>query len=226
LAGFRDLPVARAMLGHRLASFGPGVVAAELEPLFAGAAAGQVRERAAIPALGSWVAHTLSAGEGSRLVAIGVAGHGLPYVRAVFGADDARASLPALGRLPEGTLAVYANISGRRPRRYAGQSADDWRRHCAMLARHPGARAWVTRGMREPAARHHDPVFVARLLDQDWLQAQHVLQVAARRPSVPAIALAVATRDKWWSVRAVRDALAENPYTPGILARVLDFARS
>ena len=213
------------MLAHRLVTLGADALAAELEPLFAGAASGLARERAAISPLGSWVAHTLAAGRASSLIAVGAARSELPFVRAVFRADDARAYLPRKGRLPEGTIPVYANISGRHPRRYPGQSTEDWQQLCAMLDSHPGHRAWVTRGLRAYAPKHHDPVFIARLLDQSWLGVGHVLEVASRRPSVPALALAIATRDRWLSQLAVRDALADNPYTPGMLARVLDLAR-
>jgi hypothetical protein len=68
---------------------------------------------------------------------------------------------------------------------------------------------------------HHDPRFIARMLDRRWLSRRDVVEIAARRPTVPAIVLAVATRDRWLREAGVRAAILENPFTPAPLAGVL-----
>ena len=73
---------------------------------------------------------------------------------------------------------------------------------------------------------HHDPIFVGRLLDQRWITARDVVTVAARRPATPSIVLAVAVRDRWFCMAEVREAIAENPYTPAPLAQVLALRRA
>ena len=65
-----------------------------------------------------------------------------------------------------------------------------------------------------PLRNHHDPKVVARLLDQRWLRLRDAVTIAARRPTLPEMAWALATRDRWFFQPAIREALAQNPYTP------------
>jgi hypothetical protein len=85
----------------------------------------------------------------------------------------------------------------------------------------PDMRVLATRSWGERMRMHHDPIFVGRLLDQKWLMASDVVAIAARRPSTPAVVLAVAVRDRWLCMPSVREAIAENPYAPPPLARLL-----
>jgi hypothetical protein len=227
LVGLRDLAVARGAVGDRLARLGPEGFARELEPLVERAAQGVELERREMLAVASFVAHACARGEEARLLEVGAAAAalGLPFVGAVFAQAAARASLPARARLPEVGVAVFADISGLRTRRYPGESVEQWRAVRAWLQRAPASRRWMMRPLIERGAQHHDPIFIGRFLDQPWVRERDVVVVAARRPSLPAIALAVATRDRWFHYPAVREALAENPYTPAPLARALATAQ-
>jgi len=71
-----------------------------------------------------------------------------------------------------------------------------------------------TTALLHPLRNHHDPKVVARLLDQRWLRLRDAVAIAARRPTLPEMAWAMATRDRWFCQSAVREALAQNPYTP------------
>jgi hypothetical protein len=196
-------------------------MAAEIEPVLAGARRGVAEDRRAVVVIAAWVARALAAGEGARLLAIGdAAGDDRPLVKAAFSRGEER-SLPPRARLPDASLAVHADVSGLHPRRWQGQSEDDWRAWCGQLALYPGVLAFVTRRLREPALVHHDPAFIGRLLDTRWIRPSDVVRIASRRPTSPAIVLAIATRDRWFEEVPVRAAIAANPYTPGVLARVL-----
>ncbi len=223
LAGLHDLAVARGSLADRFATLGPAPFAQEIEPLLARAAAGHERELWGVIVLASWIAHTCSRGEAARLLALGAAAGeaGLPLTRALFGEGEARAALAARARLAEVGLAVFTDISGLPRRRYEGQSVEDWQQMRACWARSPGTRRWMMRSRVEGARLHHDPIFIGRLLDQRWVSPRDVVLIAARRPAVPAILLAVATRDRWFLCPRVREALGENPYAPPLLARAL-----
>lgn len=223
LAAIRDLPVARAMLRDRLLTLGPGGFACAVEPLLERAAGGAERERGALVPLASWVAHASAAGEGEVLLAIGAAADptSLPLTRSVFGEPCPKRAMPPRARLGDIGIAVYANLSSMPPHRHAGESAKAWRAHWAMLAHSPGMRAFCMRSLRERARRHHDPVFIGRLLDQSWISVKDVVVIASRRPTTAAIVFAVATRDRWLSLAPVRHAVALNPFTPPPLAPVL-----
>jgi hypothetical protein len=222
LAGIPDLALARAVVAGRLAAAGPAGFARELEPLLQRAAAGGQTARRSTVAVASWVAHALSAGEAARLLAVGAAAdpEHEPLVHAAFHDGAPRAALPPRARLAEVGIARYANISGVPSRPYEGQSVESWRQLCIWMAM-PRPCAFVMRPWGERTRMHHDPVFIGRLLDQRWISLRDVVVVAARRPTTPAILLAVATRDRWFCTRPVREAIAENPSTPAPLARVL-----
>jgi len=223
LDGLVDLPVARAAVRARLTERGVDGFARELEELLAGAAAGGRAERRGAFVVASWVAHILAAGERAELDALGRSGEtaGLPLVRAVFASCTPRAALPPRARLAEVGIPVYADISGIPTRRWKGQSLEDWRIQREWFTRSLPMRLFRMRDLRPRAILHHDPVFIARLLDQKWMSARDAVAVAARRPSSAAIVVAVAARDRWLRVAAVREAVAENPFAPAVLARIL-----
>jgi hypothetical protein len=62
---------------------------------------------------------------------------------------------------------------------------------------------------------------VEKLLDQRWLRLRDVVLIAARRPTVPALAWAIASRDRWFFQAPVREALAQNPFSPTSLVLAL-----
>jgi hypothetical protein len=68
---------------------------------------------------------------------------------------------------------------------------------------------------------HHRPRVIEKLLDQRWLRLRDVVLIAARRPTVPALAWAVASRDRWFFQAPVREALAQNPFSPTSLVLAL-----
>lgn len=76
-------------------------------------------------------------------------------------------------------------------------------------------------GTLEPLRLHHRPRVIEKLLDQRWLRVRDVVLIAARRPTVPALSWAVATRDRWFFQAPVREALAQNPFSPTSLVLAL-----
>jgi hypothetical protein len=223
LAALREWPVARAWLDRHLARVGPAAFARDVEPLLVAAASGARAERDALVVLASWVAHGLDAGRGAELLAVGaLADPGeAPQVRAAF-SGEARRSLPPRGRLAEVDIATYADVSGA-PHLWCQEGLANWRSWCAYVANVPPQQRSIMarRYGLDKLRAHHDPRFVARLLDRRWLSRRDVVEIAARRPTVPAIVLAVATRDRWLREAGVRAALVENPFTPAPLAGVL-----
>jgi hypothetical protein len=64
------------------------------------------------------------------------------------------------------------------------------------------------------------------LLRQPWLAVEDVLQIAARRPTTPALAFELAGHDRWFQRLEVREAMAQNPFTPtGIVLSLLPSIR-
>jgi hypothetical protein len=222
LGALRDLPLARAFLERHLTTVGPLAFARELEPVLERAALGAALERDAILPLASWVAHTLAAGEQGRVVAIGAAAdpEKEPRVRVTFGQADARAKLLPRGRLADVGIPVFADLLGVTPR-MEGEPEAEWRSRTAWIRNSPGVQSWRMQRLGPRLRMHHEPIFIRRLLDQRWISTREVVMIAARRPTVPAIVLANATRDRWLCCAPERQAIAENPYTPGPLARVL-----
>jgi hypothetical protein len=222
LGALRDLPLARAFLERHLASVGPSAFARDLEPLLQRAALGAALERDAILPLASWIAHALAAGEQGRVVAIGAAAdpEQEPFVHATFRQAEARATLLPRARLADVGIPVFANLLGITAR-MEGEREEEWRARSAWIRNSPGVQAWRMQSLGPRLRMHHEPIFIRRLLDQRWISTREVVMIAARRPTVPAIVLAIATRDRWLCCAPVRQAIAENPYTPGPLARVL-----
>jgi hypothetical protein len=217
--------MARAFVAGRLAALGPAGFAREIEPLL-GRASAHERERRGLWVTASFIAHASARGEDAQLAAIGAAAAeaGLPFARSLFDGSTAcapRASLSPGARLAEVGIPVFADLSGIPTRPYPTQTAREWYEMRAWFLRSPGARLYRVRPSVERWRLHHDPVFIGRLLDQRWLSLRDTVWIAARRPTIPAILLAVATRDRWFCFASVREALGNNPYTPPMLARAL-----
>lgn len=77
------------------------------------------------------------------------------------------------------------------------------------------------RGVLAPLRMHHRPRVIEKLLDQRWLRLRDVVLIAARRPTVPALSWAIASRDRWFFQAPVREALAQNPFSPTSLVLAL-----
>ena len=76
-------------------------------------------------------------------------------------------------------------------------------------------------GTLAPLRMHHRPRVIEKLLDQRWLRLRDVVLIAARRPTVPVLSWAVATRDRWFFQAPVREALAQIPFSPTSLVLAL-----
>jgi hypothetical protein len=199
LRASRELPLQRVVVATRLRA-GASRLAAELEVLYTHAARGDQDARAATVGVASFVAHVLAAGNDGALASIASAAReaDLPLVRVVFADGPPDSALARGGRLAEVGVAVQHSLAVR-------DGVDRYRMRLQV----------------ERYRAHHDPTFIARLLDARWLRVRDAVLIAARRPTVPAMALAIATRDRWMRHAAVREALAANPYTPAQLALAL-----
>ncbi|MCA9618512.1 MAG: hypothetical protein KC731_05815 [Myxococcales bacterium] len=72
------------------------------------------------------------------------------------------------------------------------------------------------------SARQHPSIRLRRaILTEPALTEGEVLWMAAARPTRAGLLLAIAEEDRWWSRVRVRDALAQNPYTPTWLVAAL-----
>jgi hypothetical protein len=224
LTALPDRAVARAFLSDRLSTLGPSVLASELDALIESATRGQTIERAAMIALASWVAHLLATGDTESIPALSAAAtnDGRRFAEATFASSQPRKTLASGGKLAEVGMPVFMSLTGIPPFRSSMfESQEAYKSHRAWLLMNRGMQIYAFRFLREAARRHHDPIFVGRLLEQRWMALPDVIRIAARRPSTKAMVLTIATRDRWLKRSEVREALAENPYTPSALALVL-----
>lgn len=221
LSAIRDPAVGRAVVGERLARLEATAFARELEALVTLARAGQAPARAAMVAVAGFLAHATDSAGLARLAEAGAAAvaASLDAASAVLDQGPATRALPARARLAEVGIPVFTVLSGPPPRR-ADETSAEWYARLAWLRVAP-IRSGLLRRRVEGMLRHHDPVFIARLLDQRWLRAKDVVEIASRRPTLPALQRAIAVRDPWLSDPSVRRALAENPYSPPGLASAL-----
>ena len=208
LHAVRELAGQRGVLDLREANGGADALAVELEVVFEDVRAGSTRAREAAIAVASWVAHRAKdAPQLLEPLRASIARARLPLASAVFSATDAAASLAPGGRLAE------VCVPARQPFTVPHRDTPSGR------LRYYGTGWGFHR--REQLRRHPDPVMVGRLLDASWLRLGDVLVIASRRPSIPAIAWEIATRDRWFARPRVRDALVANPFTPALLAVAL-----
>jgi hypothetical protein len=218
--GARDLPLARAIVGECFRELAPGDLVAAFERVVEGARAGFDADRTTMVRIASFIAHELSTKGSGAFEALGeVASEmGCPLTQELL-AGKAR-SLARGGRLAEVGMGLHAWFWPMPTRRAEWQSLEDFRWMRAYYASQ--SVATFRRRPTLPRARmHHDPGFIARFLDARWVGKADIVTIAARRPNVPEISLAVATRDRWFQAPEVRVALAENPFTPAPLARAL-----
>ena len=215
----------RAIVAERFAAQDPADFVDLLEPVIDGACRGVAADRSAMVAIASFIAHELAAGGDLRLAAVGAAAMTTehPLTRALLTGDPAR-SLARGGRLADVGISLHTWFWPIPFRRSPDMSVEDFHSFRAWCAT---PRMSYIRGRPGlPRARwHHDPGFIARLLDARWTDKRDVVTIAARRPIVPAMSLAVATRDRWFRLVEVREALAENPFTPSPLGRALHVLR-
>jgi hypothetical protein len=219
--GARDLPLARAVVGQCFRELAPEDLAAAFERVIEGARAGVDADRTTMVRIASFIAHELSANGSGAFDALGETALevGCPLTHEMLAGAEAR-SLARGGRLAEVGMGLHAWFWPMPIRRAEWQSLEDFRWMRAYFASQ--SVAMFRRRPTLPRARmHHDPRFIARFLDARWVGKADVVTIAARRPNVPAISLAVATRDRWFQAREVRVALAKNPFTPAPLARAL-----
>jgi hypothetical protein len=218
--------VGRAIVAERFAAQDPAEFVDLLEPVIDGARRGVAADRSAMVAVASFIAHELATGGDRRLAAVGEAATTTehPLTRALFTGEPAR-SLARGGKLADVGISLHTWFWPIPFRRSPEMSVEDFHSCRAWWAT---PRMSYIRGRPElPRARsHHDPGFIARLLDARWTDKRDVVTIAARRPIVPAMSLAVATRDRWFRLVEVREALAENPFTPSPLGRVLRVLRT
>ena len=221
LRGIHDLPVARAFLADRFDALDTPSFAENLEPVIEGARRGSDAERSSMVAVASFIAHVLAKGDGARLAAVGEAAAtvGCDLTHAVLAGERERVLAPS-GRLADVGIGLYAWFWPTPLRPFEGQTPEEFRAWRLWRARPEVARVFDRPAVLK-APQHHDPGLIGRFLDDRRARARDVVAIAARRPTVPAMSLAVATRDRWLCVREVRVALAENPFTPAPLARAL-----
>lgn len=224
----------RALLDEAFAR-DPGAFAEAVEEIFTRAAAGEGRGRDASLAVASWIAACLARGDRERLARVHEEGtaRALASVSNVFDPGAPQRALARRGRLAEVCVPARARIGVVRwccPKLADEDLApdpldDEDERVEAPHISSPIVELTDGQKVRWVAANrgreHHDPVFIRRLLDTPWLRARDVIVIAARRPTTSAIALAIATRDRWLQQPRVRLALALNPFTPVALARAL-----
>lgn len=191
--GLPEAALRQMVLGERLARQRPDAAAALIERILAGALAGDTTSRSAAVALALWI---LGEPEGSVIVAQirdAASAAGRLAVAAILGAGPGRCAIAARGRLAEIGIAVEGplGISFRRP----------WQptRYLVRLHR---------------LLQHHDPRMIRRLVASRWIRREHVVAIAARRPTTESIIRELCASPRWMLHAEVREALASNPFTP------------
>jgi hypothetical protein len=193
LEGLPEAMLQRTVLGERLTQRSPEDAAALIDEILVGAAAGHEASRSGAVALALWI---LAEPEGSAvLVRIHEAATATSKiaVAAILGAGPARCALAKRGRLAEIGIAVEGPLGVSR--RWPGDVA----RSLLRIQR---------------LTNHHDPRMIRRLLEQRWIRRAHVVALAARRPTTPAIVRELCASPRWLLHAEVREALASNPFTP------------
>lgn len=232
LLAVSELAYRRALLDEACAR-DPAAAAIDLEDILERAVAGSRPSRDAALGIASWIAGRLERGDPgafARLHAEGVA-RSLLWVSGVFDPGAPRRIVPPRGRLAEVCISPYAEVGVLRvfnPRVSGEALPDDVDGEGPAEAQHISNPFFeLTRAQRTRLLagsrylQHPDPVFVRRMLDKPWFTLREATIIAARRPTSPAIALAVATRDRWLQHARIQFALATNPFTPVELASAL-----
>lgn len=198
LAAVPDLTTARLVLCERIRRASPGEAARGVEVILRRALAGHRGARRALVGLAVALAEEPAPSARALRARLqeGAAAGGRGLVAALLVEGPARLGLAPRGRLREVGI---------------GEES-------LLPAVDPGGRARARLGPRIELLRlHPSPRVVERLLRQRWLRLDDVLLIAARRPSTEAIARRVIL-SPWIGDVRVREALAQNPFTPAGLA--------
>ena len=200
MQGLPEAALRQTVLAERLTQQRPGAAAALIEQILRGARAGDATSRDAAVALSLWL---LAEKESSAIVAQireAACADGRLAVAAILGTGPGRCAIAARGRLSETGIAVEGplGISFRSP----WQASRDLVRLHRLL-------------------QHHDPRMIRRLVASRWIRREHVVEIAARRPTTEAIVREVCASPRWMLHGEVREALASNPFTPASVVRSL-----
>lgn len=209
-----DLSSRRAVLREKLLG-APAAGVWAIDAIVRRALDGRTSRRDATVTLGSVLIGMRRAGETEALDALRAeaARAGLTVVVALLGDAPAHRALARLGRLREVCIPERAPF-----RRWPVAVERDLTRSALLRLRR------TTRG--EGFAMHPSPILIGRLLRESWLELEDVLHVAARRPTTPALAFELAGHDRWIQRIEVREAMAQNPFTPtGIVLSLLPSVR-
>jgi len=193
LSALPEAALRRTVLGERLTQQRAEQAVELIEQILVGAAAGHAAARSGATALALWI---LAEPEGSPVVArIREAATlaGRLAVAAILGAGPGRCALARRGRLAEMGIAVEGPLG------VAPLSPWNMGRNLLRIQR---------------LADHHDPRMIRRILEQRWTRPRHVVAIAARRPTTPAIVRELCASPRWLLHAEVREALAANPFTP------------
>ncbi|MEP7121520.1 MAG: hypothetical protein ABJE95_11440 [Byssovorax sp.] len=199
--GLPEAALRQTVLGERLAQQSAASAAALIEQILRGAAAGDPSSRSGAVALTLWI---LAEPAGSAIVArireAALAG-GRLAVAAILGAGPARCAIAARGRLAEIGIAVEGPLAILVEGPMAFMYRPAWRR-------------LLTRTRLHQLLRHHDPRMIRRLVASRAILLEHVVTIAARRPTTAAIVREICASRRWMLHAEVREAIAANPFTP------------
>jgi hypothetical protein len=215
LQALPDLASRRAILREKLLG-APAAGVSAIDAIVRRSLDGRTISRAATIALGSTLIGMRRAGESRALDALRTeaARAGLAAVVALLGEAPAHRALARRGRLREVCISERAPL-----------------RRWSLEAERGMSPSWLTRSRYQCLsddgfAAHPSPVLIGRLLREPWLRVRDVLPVAARRPTTPALAFELAGHDRWIQRIEVREAMAQNPFTPtGIVLSLLPSIR-
>jgi hypothetical protein len=199
--GLPEAALRQTVLGERLAQQSAASAAALIERILRGAAVGDAPSRSGAVALALWI---LAEPEGSAIVARireAALAEGRLAVAAILGGGPARCAIAARGRLAEIGIAVEGplGILVEGPR--------------AFLYR-PAWRINLTRTRVHQLLLHHDPLMIRRLVASRQIRPEHVVAIAARRPTTAAIVRELCASRRWMLHAEVREAITANPFTP------------
>jgi hypothetical protein len=218
LESFKELAARRAALASHFEVMPSEEVVQTIEAMVIDAAERPQACKASTVALTSWLARQHEADALGALHASAVELE-LELTSLLLDAPADERALPKLGRLPEVPLGRYTAVQFPLPPRLVAMlkgSTDGWG---GFEALHDLSRSEQHRHpyVVEHLCAHPDPVFIRRLLEAPWLRRKEVLLIATRRPTIAGIAYAVATNDRWLVDPQVREALAQNPFSPSRL---------
>lgn len=193
MQGLPEAALRQTVLGERLAQQRPEVATALIEHIVRGARAGDAASRDAAVALALWL---LAEPEGSAIIAQireAALADGRFAVAAILGSGPGRCAIAPHGRLSEIGIAVEGplGLSLRSP----------WRASRDLVRLHR-------------LLHHHDPRMIRRLVASRWIHLEHVVEIAARRPTTEEIVRELCASPRWMLCAEVREALASNPFTP------------